>query len=112
MNSTILSHNRLTPGDELYSMFYVRADNCDGENFDLVVIAEHERQAIEIWARHYYQDELLISESDFIAGRWADEGVGLMMLAAHGDLEQVGLEPGAAQWAVHPFEYVATETPS
>jgi len=89
MNSTILSHNRATPSDELYCIFYVRADNCDGENFDLVVIAEGERQAVEIWAQHYYPDEVSVQdESSFIVERWSEEGIGIMMLADHGDLDR------------------------
>jgi len=103
MNTTILDRNRSEPDHQLYSMFYVRADNCDGENSDLAVIAVDTQHAIEIWAEHYYEDEG--TDPDFIAHVWQDEGKGVMTLASYGDLEQMGLEPGPIQWGLQPVPY-------
>ncbi len=88
MNTTTLDRNRSQPDDQLYPMLYVRADNCDGENYDLTIIAVDEQHAIEIWASHYYPDEH--TDPDFIAQRWEDEGEGVMPLASHGDLGLIG----------------------
>lgn len=43
------------------SLFFVRADNCDGENQDLLVIASDVVQAEAFW-RSYFEDSL--SDSD------------------------------------------------
>ena len=39
------------------SLFFVRADNCDGENQDLLVIASDVVQAEKFWATHYELDD-------------------------------------------------------
>lgn len=35
------------------ALFFVRADNCDGENQDLLVIASDATQAEEFWYKHF-----------------------------------------------------------
>jgi hypothetical protein len=37
-------------------LFFVRADNGDGENLDLLVVAEDKMQAETLWRTHYDVD--------------------------------------------------------
>ena len=38
------------------SLFFVRADNCDGENLDLLVIASDAVQAEKFWYEYHDQE--------------------------------------------------------
>jgi len=87
---------------EPLSIFYLRAEDEDGNNLDLAVVAATETAAVEIWCRHFFDD------SDSVAQQWASYGMGVMTLAMPGEVDQRNLEPGAIDWALEPFRYPTT----
>ena len=60
---------------EPLSLFYVRAENEDGHNLDLAVVAATETTAIDLWWHHYFD------ESEPVAEQWMIYGKGVMTLA-------------------------------
>ncbi len=84
---------------EPLSIFYLRAEDEDGNNLDLAVLAEHETAGVDLWFHHFFDD------TDSVAERWATEGMGIMTLAMPDDLDQRDLEPGPIDWALEPFRY-------
>jgi len=84
---------------EPLSMFYLRAENEDGHDLDLAVVAATQTAAVDLWGEHYFDDNELVAE------QWAASGRGVMTLAMPADLDQRHLEPGAIDWALEPFGY-------
>jgi hypothetical protein len=84
---------------EPLSMFYLRAENEDGHDLDLAVVATTQTAAVDLWSRHYFDDNKPIAE------QWAASGRGVMTLAMSADRDQRGPEPGAIDWALEPFRY-------
>ena len=84
---------------EPLSMFYLRAENEDGHDLDLAVVAATQTAAVDLWGQHYFDD------NEPVAEQWAANGKGIMTLAMSGDLDQNHLEPGAINWALEPFRY-------
>lgn len=80
------------------SMFYLRAENEDGHDLDLVVVAT-QADAVDLWCGHYFED------NEPVAEQWGANGKGVMTLAMPGDLDQHHLEAGAIDWALEPFRY-------
>ena len=87
---------------EPLSMFYLRAENEDGHDLDLAVVAATETAAVDLWGQHYFDD------NEPVAEHWAASGRGVMTLAMSADLHQRDLEPGAISWTLEPFRYPTT----
>jgi len=99
MSTAVIQPTRTDDLDEPLSMFYLRAENEDGHDLDLAVVAATETAAVDLWGQHYFDD------TEPVAEQWATNGSGVMTLAMSGDLDQRDLEPGAINWALEPFRY-------
>jgi len=99
MSATMPNTMEINASHEPLSMFYLRAENEDGHDLGLAVVAATETAAIDLWSQHYFDAEEPVAE------QWAANGKGVMTLAMPGDLDQRLLEPGAIDWALEPFRY-------
>ncbi len=102
MASTAINPIDIEAPYEPLSIFYLRADNEDGHNLDLAVVAATEVDAVDLWCRHFFDDV------DSVAEQWASDGMGIMTLAMPDDLGQRDLAPGPIDWALEPFRYPTT----
>ncbi len=64
-------------------LFYVRADNSDGENLDLMVVAQNKEQVRKIWSDHFE-----IEDDDDEAPAWIGVVPGVTPAC----------EPGVIEW--------------
>jgi len=99
MATTTTQPTEVDPSGEALSMFYLRAENEDGYDLDLAVVAETQAAAVDLWGQHY------LDGNEPVAEQWATSGKGVMTLAMPGDLDQHDLQPGAINWTLEPFRY-------
>jgi hypothetical protein len=70
------------------TLYFVRSDNLDGENQDLLVIALNRKQAIELWAVYFH----LVDEGD-CTPLWVGEVPGVEPTAGVGPLAWGSIQP-------------------
>jgi len=99
MSTTTAQPTGVDRSDEPLSMFYLRAENEDGHDLDLTVVAATQTAAVDLWGQHYFDD------NEPVAAQWAASGSGVMTLAMSADLDRRDPEPGAIDWALEPFRY-------
>ena len=87
MSNAMAQPTGVDASHEPLSMLYLRAENEDGHDLGLIVVAATQTAAVDIWGQHYFDD------NEPVAEQWAASGKGIMTLAMSGDLNQHHLEP-------------------